>query len=64
MKKPTNKTGKPAPDNVYKNFAAEREEIMKHKWYKSEEAGKDIGFESALLDWVYNHRDTWRKKNN
>jgi hypothetical protein len=34
----------------YKEFLAEREEILCHKWIESEKAGYDIGFERALLD--------------
>ena len=30
---------------LYKEFLAEREEILRHKWIESEKAGKDIGFE-------------------
>jgi hypothetical protein len=37
---------------LYKEFLAEREEILKHKWIESEKAGADIGFEKALLDWI------------
>lgn len=44
----------------YNEFAAEREEIMKHKWLESERLGHDIGFERALLDWVMNYREKWR----
>jgi hypothetical protein len=47
---------------LYKKFMEEREEILKHKWIESEKAGKDIGFEKALLDWVFNHREKWRNK--
>ncbi len=47
--------------NVYKEFLAEREEIMRHKWLESEKAGYDIGYDKALLDWIMNHRDKWRK---
>jgi len=47
---------------LYKNFLSEREEILKHKWLESEKAGKDIGFEKALLNWVCYHRDKWRNK--
>ena len=47
---------------LYKKFLEEREEILKHKWIESEKAGKDIGFEKALLSWVCNHRDKWRNK--
>jgi Domain of unknown function (DUF4032) len=36
---------------LYKEFLAEREEILRHKWFRSEEAGHDIGFEKALLAW-------------
>lgn len=46
---------------LYKEFLAEREEIMKHKWIESEKAGHDIGFEHALTDWIVKHRTKWRK---
>ncbi|MEP6699049.1 MAG: hypothetical protein ABJB09_04895 [Verrucomicrobiota bacterium] len=47
---------------LYKEFLAEREEILKHKWIESEKAGSDIGFEKALLDWIVKHRSSWRNK--
>ena len=47
---------------LYKKFIEERNEILKHKWLESEKAGYDIGFEKALLDWVFNHREKWRNK--
>ena len=47
---------------LYKEFLAEREEILKHKWIESEKAGTDIGFEKALLDWILKHRSIWREK--
>ncbi len=47
---------------LYKEFLAEREEILKHKWIESEKAGTDIGFEKALLDWIVKHRSSWRDK--
>jgi len=47
---------------LYKEFLAEREEILKHKWIESEKAGADIGFEKALLDWIVRHRSNWREK--
>ena len=47
---------------LYKEFLAEREEILKHKWIESEKAGHDIGFEKALLDWIVKHRSSWREK--
>ncbi len=45
---------------VYREFLAERDEILKHKWLESEKAGRDIGYERAFMDWVINHRDKWR----
>jgi hypothetical protein len=47
---------------LYKEFLAEREEILKHKWIESEKAGADIGFEKALLDWIVKHRSSWRER--
>ena len=47
---------------LYKEFLAEREEILRHKWIESEKAGHDIGFEKALLDWIVKHRSAWREK--
>jgi hypothetical protein len=46
---------------LYREFLAEREEILKHKWIESEKAGHDIGFERALLDWIVKHRSNWRR---
>lgn len=47
--------------SLYQEFLAEREEILRHKWIESEKLGHDIGFERALLDWIRNHRDQWRR---
>jgi len=48
--------------SLYREFLAEREEILKHKWIESEKAGRDIGFERALTDWIVKHRSKWRKE--
>ncbi len=45
---------------LYQEFLAEREEILRHKWIESEKAGRDIGFERALLDWIIKYRSGWR----
>ena len=47
--------------NLYKEFQAEREEILKHKWIESEKVGYDIGFERALTGWIMQHRSNWRR---
>ena len=50
--------------NLYQQFLAEREEIMKHKWIESEKQGYDIGFEKALTGWVSKHRKDWLEEYN
>jgi hypothetical protein len=47
--------------SLYREFQAEREEILRHKWLESEKVGYDIGFEHALTDWILKHRRKWRK---
>jgi len=47
---------------LYKEFLAERQEILSHKWIESEKAGYDIGFERALIDWILRYRPAWREK--
>ncbi len=47
---------------LYKEFLAEREEILRHKWIESEKVGHDIGFEKALLDWIVKYRSAWRER--
>ena len=44
---------------LYREFLAEREEILRHKWLQSEALGSDVGFENALLDWMVHHRSAW-----
>ena len=47
---------------LYKELKAQRDEILRHKWIESERAGRDIGFDKALLDWIIKHRAGWRKR--
>lgn len=46
---------------LFREYQAEREEILRHKWFESQRAGHDIGFESALMSWVLRHRAPWRR---
>jgi len=50
-----------SPPDLYRIFRQEREEILRHKWIESEKAGRDVGFEQALVDWMKRHRDAWLK---
>ena len=47
--------------SVYQYYKKELNEILKHKWIESEKAGRDIGFNRALIDWVSKHRNAWRE---
>jgi hypothetical protein len=47
---------------LYKEYSAELEEILLHKWIESEKVGYDIGFERALVDWHVKYRSIWRAK--
>ncbi len=35
-----------------------KREILLHKWYESEKAGFDIGWDRAHLDWMVRYGDT------
>jgi hypothetical protein len=41
---------------LYKKYVEEREHILKNKWFMSERAGCDVGYEKALLDWILNKK--------
>lgn len=47
---------------LYKKYLEVREHILKNKWYMSERAGKDVGFESALVNYfAFHHNQDTRK---
>ncbi|MBN1522688.1 MAG: hypothetical protein JW928_09165 [Candidatus Aureabacteria bacterium] len=48
--------------NLYKEFVAEKEEILKHKWIESQKAGFDIGYDKAFFDWEIKYYREWKKK--
>jgi hypothetical protein len=54
-----NPRGKIGSGGLYREFSAERQEILRHKYLLSEKAKCDVGFEVALVDWVTNHRAAW-----
>ena len=55
-------TGSRSEAGAYGDYLAEREEVLRHKWLMSEEAGRDMGFEAALTDWANHHHTTWRRQ--
>jgi hypothetical protein len=63
VSKPSSSANSNEPKNtddgpsLYERFLAIREDVLRHKWLKSEEAGEDVGFEAALVDYMENHLD-------
>jgi len=47
--------------SLYKEYRAELDEILKHKWIESEKVGKDIGWEKALMDWIFKYKADWKR---
>lgn len=56
-------SGNLASQSLYERFLAIRENVLRHKWLMSEEAGEDVGFETALVDWMENHLDEGAEEN-
>jgi len=38
--------------SLFRQWNSIKEEILRHKWYESEKAGYDIGWEKASVDWM------------
>ena len=36
-------------------------EIERHKWFESEKAGRDVGFEWASKDWISRYGQQWKQ---
>ena len=56
---PNTQNGDLSSSLLFAEFAAQRDEILKHKWLESEKANQDIGFEKAFMGWVLRHRSAW-----
>ena len=37
---------------LFRQWEGMKNEILLHKWYESEKAGHDIGWERAAVDWM------------
>jgi len=40
---------------LFRRWEQVKREINKHKWYESEKAGHDIGWDRAAVDWMMRH---------
>jgi hypothetical protein len=38
--------------SLFRNWEDMKREVLLHKWYESEKAGHDIGWERAMVDWL------------
>ena len=46
---------------VFQQWESVKQDILLHKWYESEKAGHDIGWERACVDWmIHSSRDDRR----
>jgi hypothetical protein len=41
--------------SLFRRWQEIRHAIEKHKWYESEKAGHDIGWDRASVDWMLHH---------
>jgi hypothetical protein len=41
--------------SLFREWDEMKQEILKHKWYESEKAGRDIGWDRASVDWLVRH---------
>ena len=46
---------------LYRRWENMKQEILLHKWYESEKAGRDIGWERAAVDWMIRHGQRSRR---
>ena len=40
---------------LFRQWEDIKQEILLHKWYESEKAGHDVGWERAAVDWMIRH---------
>lgn len=40
----------------------ELEEVMRHKYFMSEASGRDVGYDVASRDWLTNHAEEFRRR--
>lgn len=41
--------------HLFRQWSSMKREINQHKWYQSEKAGHDIGWDRASIDWTIHH---------
>jgi hypothetical protein len=61
---PTGAGADPPPEDLtetrlWRFFLLEREEILRHKYLRSEALGRDIGLHQAIKEWLQQHHALW-----
>jgi len=46
---------------LFRQWENIKQEILRHKWFESEKAGYDIGWERAAVDWMIKYGPPSRK---
>jgi hypothetical protein len=46
---------------LFRRLASMRQDVDDHKWFESERAGHDIGYDQALMGWLVKHARNWRQ---
>lgn len=47
---------------LFRQYSSKLRDVNDHKWYESERAGHDIGFNRALFDWIFKHARHWERR--
>lgn len=47
---------------LVKDWERRKQDILAHKWYESERAGRDVGWDHASVDWLIRHGITPKKQ--
>ena len=45
---------------LFQHWESIKQDILLHKWYESEKAGYDIGWERACVDWMIRNSSSRR----
>jgi hypothetical protein len=47
---------------LVRRWRAMKQDVLLHKWYESERAGRDIGWDRALVDWNLRVRSDFSRR--
>lgn len=50
-----------AETNLWRFFLLEKDEILRHKWLRSQELGYELSLSRTIEEWLQKHRSLWAK---